>query len=220
VRLPGISIVGLALGLLASPADAQRSFEEIVVPLLQYKTADTRVLAEAYHGELRLLYDDLRRCAPELDFNTPGIGFRKPRGKPQLAPHLSIWMIADQSVGPNGGNLATRAADAFQRYGSRLFGRLLARDSVRSDPRLGGYGLVLTWTWTPPEEDQRGETMVVFVDGASAAGFVGGSLGATALLNHADIRLFEGDIERTDVRVPVDDAQVKRDSEDCPGPPS
>ena len=215
MRRPWISIVGLALGLLASPAAAQRSFEEIVLPLPQYRAPDARALAEAYGAELRLLYDELRRCAPELDFNQPGIGFRKPRGKPQLAPHLSIWMIADQSVGPNGKDLATRAADAFQRYGSRLLRRLLARESIRSDPRLGGYGLVLTWMWSPPGDDQRGETLVVFVNGASAAGFVDGGLGATALLDRADIRLFEGDAERTGVRIPVDDAEVKREGEDC-----
>jgi hypothetical protein len=215
VRLPWLSIVGGALGLLASTADAQRSFEESVLPLPQYRAADARTLAEAHAAELRLLYDEVRRCAPELEFNQPGIGFRKPRGKPQLAPHLSIWMIADQSVGPNGKDLATRAADAFQRYGSRLFRRLLARDSIRADPRLGGYGLVLTWTWSPPGEDQRGETLVVFVNGASAAGFVGGGLGATALLERADIRLFEGDTERIGVRILVDDAQIKTDEEDC-----
>jgi hypothetical protein len=215
VRLTSISIVGLVLGLLALPAYGQRSFEETILPLPQYRAPDARALAEAYSAELRLLYDDLRRCAPELDFNQPGIGFRKPRGKPQLPPHLSIWMIADQSVGPNGGDLAARAADAFQRYGSRLFRRLLARDSIRVDPRLGGYGVVLTWTWSPPGEDQRGETLVVFVNGANAAGFVGGGLGATSLLDRADIRLFEGDTERTGVRISVDDSQVKKDEEDC-----
>lgn len=208
-------VVGLALGLLASSAGAQRSFDEAVVPLPQYRAADSRLLAETHAAELRRLYDELRRCAPELDFNQPGIGFRKPRGKPQLAPHLSIWMIADQRAGPNGGDLATRAADAFQRYGSRLLHRLLAQDSIRADPRLGGYGLVLTWTWSPPGEDQRGETMVVFVDSGTAAGFVGGALGATALLDRADIRLFEGDTERTGVRMTVDDAQVKTDGDDC-----
>jgi hypothetical protein len=215
VRLLWVSVIGLALGLVPSLANAQRSYEETILPLPQYRAADARLLADAYAGELRLLYDDLRRCEPELDFNAPGIGFRKPRGKPQLAPHLSIWMIADQSVGPNGGDLATRAADAFQRYGSRLFHRLLARDAVRTDPRLGGYGLVLTWTWSPPGEDLRGETMVVFADGKSAAGFAGGELPATALLERSDIRLFEGDTERTGVRIRVDDAQVKRDSDDC-----
>jgi len=216
VRLARISIVGLALGVLASPVGAQRAFEEVVIPLLQYRTADTRVLADTYDADLRLLHADLRRCVPELDFNQPGIGFRKPRGKPQLAPHLSIWMIADQSVGPNGEDLATKAADAFQRYGRRLFRRLLARDSIGADPRMGGYGVVLTWMWTPPGEDLRGETLVVFVDGASAAGFVAGALGASALLDHADIRLFEGDVEQPGVRVSVNDAQVKEDTaEDC-----
>jgi hypothetical protein len=215
VRLVWKASLAVALGLLASPASAQRSFEETILPLPQYRAADSRALAEAHAAELRHLYDDLRRCAPELDFNQPGIGFRKPRGKPQLAPHLSIWMIADQGVGASGGDLATRAADAFQRYGSRLLNRLLARDVIQADRRVGGYGLVLTWMWSPPGEDQRGETLVVFVDGPSAAGFVGGALAASALLNHADIRLFEGDTEKTGVRIPVDDAQVKRDDEAC-----
>jgi hypothetical protein len=215
VRRVGTSIVGLVLCLLASPASAQRSFDEVLLPLPQYRTPDTRVLAEAYPAELRLLYGELRRCVPELDFNQPGIGFRKPRGKAQLRPHLSIWMIAAESVGPSGEDLLTRAADAFQKYGSRLFRLLLARDAIRVDPRLGGYGLVLSWTWSPPSQDLRGETLVMFVDGASTAAFVDGTLGASALLEHADMRLFEGDVERPGVRIRVDDTKVKRDDQDC-----
>jgi hypothetical protein len=215
VRLAGAVFLGVTVALSVTLASAQRSFEDTVLPLREYRSTDARVLAEAHAAELRDLYEDLRRCVPELDFNQPGIGFRKPRGKPELAPHLSIWMITDGSAGPIGDDLRTRAADAFQRYGARLLLRLVARPSIRADSRLGGYGLVLTWTWSPQGDERRGETLVVFVDGASAAGFVGGVLGPGALLQRADIRLFEGDLERPGVRITVDDAKVRRDQDGC-----
>jgi hypothetical protein len=216
VRPPGRGLVALALGLLASTASAQRSFEEAVLPLLEYRAADARALAEAHVAELRRLYDDVRRCAPELDFHQPGIGFRKPRGKPQLAPHLSAWMVMDQSVTLSGGDLGARAAEAFHRYGSRLFQRLLAREPIRADARLGGYGLVLTWIRPAQGDDQVGETLVVFADNTGVAEFTGGALGARAFLARADVRLFDGQSERTGVQVPVDDAKVVRGGETCP----
>jgi hypothetical protein len=200
----------------ASTAGAQRSFEEAVLPLQGYRAADARALAEAHAAELRRLYDDVRRCAPELDFHQPGIGFRKPRGKPQLAPHLSAWVVMDQGIAPIGGDLGARAAEAFQRYGSLLFQRLLAREPIRADARLGGYGLVLTWMRPAQGDDQVGETMVVFADNAGVAEFTGGALGARAFLARADIRLFEGETERTTVQIPVDDAKVVRGGEACP----
>jgi hypothetical protein len=199
---------------LASTAGAQRSFEDAVLPLREYRAADARALAEAHAPELRRLYDDVRRCVPELDFFQPGIGFRKPRGKPQLLPHLSVWMIADDGVGPGGDDLGTRAAEAFQLYGGRLLQRLLARDRVRADARVGGYGVVLTWMRSRGEE-RTGETMVVFVDAARAAEFASGSRGARALLERADIRLFEGDVEKPLAPIPVEDAKVKPGAEGC-----
>jgi hypothetical protein len=209
-------LVGLALGLLAPSAGAQRSFEEAVLPLREYRAADARALAEAHAPELRRLYEEIRRCVPELAFHQPGIGFRKPRGKPQLPPHLSIWLIADTSAAPGGGDLGSRAADAFQRYGTRLFQRLLARDPVRADTRLGGYGVVLTWMRTSQGGEPQGETMVVFVDTGTATAFAGGTLGARAALDRADIRLFEGDTERAGVRISVDDTQARGGGEGCP----
>jgi hypothetical protein len=195
---------GLTLTLLTSSVSAQRPFDEAVMPLREYRSAETRVLAEAHAAELRRLYEDVRRCTPELDFNQPGLGFRKPRGKPQLAPHLSIWLMLDESTIPSGGNLGARAVEAFRRYGSRLFQRLLARERVRADGRVGGYGLVLTWV-RPPQGDERiGETLVVFVDKTSAVEFSGGALDARALLGRADIRLFDGDVERIGVQIPGD----------------
>ena len=212
MRLLLAALLGLTL---VSTAGAQRSFEEALLPLPQYRAADARALAEAHAAELRRLYDDVRRCVPELDFFQPGIGFRKPRGKPQLAPHLSVWMVATESGGPGGDDLAARAADAFERYGGRLLRRLLARDPVRADGRVGGYGVVLSWLRSQGDE-RMGETMVVFVDTASATGFAGGALGARDLLARADIRLFDGDAEKASMRIPVDDARVRPGTDGCP----
>lgn len=212
MRLLLAALLGLTL---VSTAGAQRSFEEALLPLPQYRAADARALAEAHAAELRRLYDDVRRCVPELDFFQPGIGFRKPRGKPQLAPHLSVWMVANESGGPGGDDLAARAADVFERYGGRLLRRLLARDPVRADGRVGGYGVVLSWLRSQGDE-RMGETMVVFVDTASATGFAGGALGARDLLARADIRLFDGDAEKASMRIPVDDARVRPGTDGCP----
>ena len=63
MRLLLAGLLGLAL---VSTAGAQRSFEEAVLPLPQYRAADARALAEAHAPELRRLYDDVRRCVPEL----------------------------------------------------------------------------------------------------------------------------------------------------------
>jgi hypothetical protein len=202
--------------LVASTASAQRSFEEAVLPLDEYRAADARAVADAHAAELRRLYEDVRRCAPELDFNQPGIGFRKPRGKAQLAPHLSTWVILGEVLAPAGGDLPTRAAEAFQRYGVRLFQPLLAREPIRADARVGGYGLVLTWMRPPEGGQQIGETLVVFADKGGAAEFANGALGGRSFLARSDIRLFEGQTERTGVQVPVDDAKVVRGGPTCP----
>ena len=216
MRLPSRGLVALGLGLWASTASAQRSFEEAVLPLGEYRAADARALAEAHVAELRRLYDDVRRCAPELDFHQPGIGFRKPRGKAQLAPHLSAWVMVPESTAPNGGDLGARAAEAFHRYGSRLLQALLAREPIRADARLGGYGLVLTWMRPAQGDDRVGETLVVFADNAAVAEFTGGARGARAFLARADVRLFDGQTDRTGVQVPVDDTKVVRGGEACP----
>jgi hypothetical protein len=208
-------LAGLLALALVSTAGAQRSFEEAVTPLPQYRASDARVLAETHAPELRRLYDDVRRCVPELDFYQPGIGFRKPRGKPQLSPYLSIWMIADESVAPGGDDLGARAAKAFERYGGRLLRRLLARDKVRADGRVGGYGLVLSWLRSHGDE-RLGETIVLFLDSATVTGFAGGTLGARELLARADIRLFEGDVEKARVPILVDDAKVQPSADGCP----
>jgi hypothetical protein len=211
---PGRGLVALCVALSASTVSAQRSFEDAALPLGEYRTSDARALAQAHAAELRRLYEDVRRCAPELDFHRPGIGFRKPRGKPELAPHLSAWLTLPESASPRGADLAARAADAFERYGSRLFQRLLAREPVRADGRLGGYGLVLTWVRPTSGDDQIGETLVVFADTAAATEFTGGVLGAQAFLGRSDIRLFEGETERRSIQIPIEDARVVRDA--CP----
>ena len=69
MRLLLAGLLGLAL---VSTAGAQRSFEEAVLPLPQYRAADARALAEAHAPELRRLYDDVRRCVPSSISTSPG----------------------------------------------------------------------------------------------------------------------------------------------------
>ena len=174
------------------------------------------MLAEAHLEELRRLYEDVRRCAPELDFQRPGIGFRKPRGSPGLAPHLSVWVLTDATQSPSGRDFGALAAATFRRYGRKLFARLVARSAVRADGRVGWYGLVLTWIG-PSQSAGRavGETLVLFADKPLVADFVAGALPATTFLAGVDLRAFDG---QTEVRLPtlaVDDAEGGTSGEGC-----
>jgi hypothetical protein len=74
----------------------------------------------------------------------------------------------------------------------------------------------LTWVRPATGDSQIGETLVVFVDPAAAAEFAGGGLGGRGLLARADIRLFEGETERTGTPIPIDDAKVLGGSGTCP----
>src|SRR5262245_32646488 len=124
-------------------------------------------------------------------------------------------MIAAESGAPGGDDLGARAAEAFERCGGRLLRRLLARDLVRADGRVGGYGLALTGLRSRGDE-RMGESMGVFVDTAGFTDFASGALGAQGLLARADIRLFDGDAEKASMRVSVNDTRVRPGVDGCP----
>jgi hypothetical protein len=204
----------LAVGLLTASAEAQRSAEESIYPLSEYRAADGRVLATAHAGELRALYDAVRRCAPELDFQRHGIGFRRPMGSADIAPHLAIWTWLQWAPAPEGEDPLGRAADAFRRYGPKLLPHLVARDPVRADARVGGYGIVLTWLKPGPATGAPvAETLVVFAPIAVVVSFVGGQAPLSELLAQSRLRVFDGQTE-----VPVSTLGIR--DQDAPAPAS
>lgn len=186
----------LAAGLFGGNAEAQRSAEESIYPLSEYRAADGRALAAAHAGELRALYDAVRRCTPELDFHRHGIGFRRPIGVEAAEPHLAVWVWLQWAPPPQGSDLLARAADAFRRYGPRLLPQLVARDAIHGDAKVGGYGLVLTWLKPGATTDTPvGETLVVFAPKSVVVPFVGGTAPLSELLARSRLRAFDGQTE-------------------------
>ena len=202
----------LTVGLFTASAEAQRSAEESIFPLSEYQAADGRALAAAHAGELRALYDAVRRCAPELDFQRHGIGFRRPMGIAGIDPHLVAWTWLQWAPVPEGADPLGRAADAFRRYGPKLLPQLLARDPVRADARVGGYGLVLTWLKPGPATGAPiTETVVVFAPKGAVVSFVGGQTRLSEQLAQSRLRLFDGQTE-----VPVSSLAIR--DQDVPAP--
>lgn len=188
----GLIVLALVGGVLARDANAQRSFEEAIYPLAEYKATDARVLAEAHASELRQLYEGVRRCVPEVDFHRQGLGFRRPIGATEGGPHLTLWVWTPTVEGRD---LPARAADAFRRFSPRLWAEAAKRQPVHADGRVGGYGLVLSWLKPGGGDSPVGETLVLFAPKAAVAAFVEGRLSVADLRRQARIRLFDGQIE-------------------------
>jgi hypothetical protein len=194
---------------------AQRPAEEAIVPIAEYKAAESRALAQAHGSELRLLYEAVRRCVPEVDFHRHGLGFRRPLGSEKVDPHLAIWVWLPHEPASEGADISARAADAFRRYGPRLLPHLVARGQIHADSRVGGYGLVLTWIKLPAADPPIGETLVVFVPKSAVEPFVGGTTSIPALLAQARIRAFDGQTEVMSPRLEFRDQEVAAPSPTC-----
>jgi hypothetical protein len=194
---------------------AQRPAEDAIVPPAEYKNAESRALAQAYLSELHVLYDAVRRCAPEVDFHRHGLGFRRPLGLENVRPYLTIWVWLPSEPAPAGGSVSARASDAFRRYGPRLLPHLVARSQIHGDSRVGGYGLVLTWTKQPAADPPIGETLVVFAPKPAVEPFVAGTSPIATLLAQSRIRAFDGQTEVPDPRLSIGDQEVGAPAPPC-----
>ena len=145
-----------------------------------------------------------------------GIAFRQPRGRTGEAPYLTLWVWLTEGEAPRGSDVATRAAGAFHRNGHALFQRLLGRPPIFGDPRVGGYGLVLTWLG-PATRGGRlvGESLAVFADKLAVANFVFDTIAPSAFLERAGVRIFDGQTEVNVSRLPLDDAAPPLDRPPC-----
>jgi hypothetical protein len=209
----GATILVLVLG--ARAGWPQRSAEEAIFPIAEYKAQDSRVLAQAYLGELQALYQSVRRCTPEMDFHQHGLGFRRPFGADGLLPHLATWVWIPSEPASPGDDIGARATEAFRRYAPRLLPQLVAREVIRADARVGGYGLVLTWVKPPGGDPPIGETLVVFLPKSAVTPFVSGTGTFTELLAQARIRAFDGQTEVKLTRLAIPDRELPVQSPPC-----
>ena len=202
----GAAIAVLVLG--ARAGWTQRSAEESIFPIAEYKAQDGRVLAQAYLGELQALYQSIRRCTPELDFHQHGLGFRRPLGAEGQPPYLATWVWIPSEPALPGDGIGARAAEAFRRYAPKLLPQLVAREVIHADTRVGGYGLVLTWVKPPGGDPPIGETLVVFLPKSAVTPFVSGAATFTELLAQARIRAFDGQTEVRLTGLEIPDREV------------
>ncbi len=208
--------LALVVGLPGPDARAARPFDEALLPAQDYTSAEARVLAEVHAGELRALYDNVLRCLPELDFQLDGIAFRLPRTVSGSSPRLSVWLWLDATRPPVGADTGARATDAFQRYARRLFGRLVARQVVFEDSRVGGYAIVLSWIG-PRKIGGRpvAESLVVTSAKPEVAAFAAGTMPSAEFLASAVVRAFDGQTELPRPSLPVEDAAAPAGAAGC-----
>jgi hypothetical protein len=193
----------LAIAVGAARSSAQPA-DEALLPLDSYAAADARALASAHAGDLHALESALARCPAGAAIHRHGLAFRRPRGQPNALPYLSLWVWLEPA---DGLDLPARAADAFRRHGPRLFRRLVGRSAVFADRGVGGYGLVLSWIGPRKQSGREvAESLAVFADKLAAANFAHDTIGPATLLSRAEVRLFDGQTEVTEPRIPIEDS--------------
>lgn len=193
--------VAITLGC-GGPAAAVPADEAIGTPD-QYSTAKARTLASTHHSQLVSLYDSISTCLPWVNVNTRGIGFRKPKWAQEDDRYLTTWVLIDQKDDARFGALPVerRASAMFSRYGVDLLRRMTALKGVAGDGGLQGYGVVLSWT--KPGSDQKvNESLVFWVDKATAQGFVARRVPAADLVSRAKLNYFDGTDEHG--RIPLE----------------
>jgi hypothetical protein len=215
VRRPGRGVPAalLALGVLAAaggtpgqPALAPAPSDEAILPPASYTVPEARALAEAHAAELVAVRADLGRCPAGVALQRHGLAFRRSRGNPSAPPHLVLWVWLDGAALPRGRDPAGRGGEAFRRHGQVLLRRVLARPAVFADPRVGGYGLVLSWVGpTSLAGRPVAESLALFADKLTTANFVHETIGPAAFLARAEVRLFDGETEVPASRLVVTD---------------
>jgi hypothetical protein len=200
-------VAGLALAIgLAAPASAHaQSVRHGILPVEEHAAGEARALAEIHAGELHALQADMDRCVAGVSVQRKGIAFRQPRGFVADAPYLTLWVWLTDGGAPGGGDIATRATDAFRQHAQALYRRLVGRSPVFADPRVGGYGLILTWVGPSPRDGRVvGESLVMFADKLTVANFVFDTIAPGVFLERAGVRIFDGQTEVTRVRLSID----------------
>jgi len=209
--------LALAASLLGGGRDVSVALpaEDAILPLEGYTQPDAQALAREHAAELGVLQTELRRCAPGLQLERHGIGFRHPQRVAGATPYLTLWVWLDRIGLPRGADLAGRAGGAFRRFGQPLVRRLIARTQVFTDQRVGGYGLILTWLGPRTGERLIAESLALFADKVTAANFAHDTIAPDVFLSRAAVRVFDGQKELPSLRLVGEDAGAPFNAAPC-----
>jgi hypothetical protein len=191
-----IAFAVAALALLPAGASASPA-EDRILPVLDHRTEKAQRLARTYEKDLRELNAEIYHCMPWLDVQKMGIGFYKPRHASGDDRFLSLRVFIEQDPTPAFLRLPAeeRAAAMFSRYVRPLLGRMARNRALLADPSMEGFNLNLEWRKQNAHDGAPAvhEGIQVFVDRATAADFLAGSLPIGQLPNRTHLRRWDGD---------------------------
>jgi hypothetical protein len=168
-----------------------------VLPVDQYTTDKSRRLGATHVRALQELNAGIYHCWPWVDVQKGWIGFYRPRGAQQDDRYLSVHIYIEQDPSPAFGQLPFehRAAAMVSRYVGPLLKRMTRDAALTNDPSLDGFTAFLEWRKQAPAVNGRPvhETVVVFMDKASALEYLAGRSDIRMLTSRARVLGFDGE---------------------------
>ena len=182
-----------ATGALAAPLD------DSVLPPDQYTSQKARTLGQKYATALHDLNAGIRHCLPWLSVHKESIGFFRPK---HLDPakddrYLSLRIYVEQEISPEFASLRMegRASAMFSRYVGSLLQRMTQHAEIVADTLLDGFTVIVDWrkpTSQPLGRPVR-ETIAVFADRPTVAGYVAGRISVSDLAARVAVFGFDGE---------------------------
>ena len=215
-RRATVAAVALAVGFVAPASAPAQSVGDRILSSRSTRRARPGPWLRPMPPSCTPIQSDIDRCLAGVAVQRKGIAFRHPRGFAADAPYLTLWVWLTDGRAPGGGDIATRATDAFRRHAQALFRRLVGRSPVFADPRVGGFGLILTWVGPMPRDGRVvGESLVMFADKLTVANFVFDTIAPSVFLDGAGVRIFDGQTEVKPAPLSVDDGAPASDRLGC-----
>ncbi|HEY7870093.1 MAG TPA: hypothetical protein VIF59_12740 [Methylomirabilota bacterium] len=170
--------------------------DDAIMAIDQYKTAKAKTLATTHQPLLKQMREEIFYCMPWVGVQPAGIGFRQPKGVTEDDRYLSVWIVIDQEEDARFAALPAerRASAMFSRYGTELLRRMSNLQPVASDPNVKGYSVVLSWLkpGTSRLAQPINETLALWSDKSTAAGFLAKRVPANEFTRRAKFTVFDG----------------------------
>jgi hypothetical protein len=197
----GLAAAGfMALALLLGPvASAAAPSDDGVMPADMHTSEKGKRLAQTYQAPLREISAKIYHCVPWVEVKKNAIGFYKPKHMTGGdTRYLSINLYIDQQPSAEFAayKVEDRASRMFSRYVGPMLRRLASPPGLMADPNLDGFTVILEWLkQTPAAKGDRPvhETIAVFLDKPTVAGYLNGRLSPRDLASRARILAWDGE---------------------------
>ena len=201
-----LSALALALNLVIAGGAYGAPPESNVLPSTAYTTEKGRALGTKYASALQALNAGIYHCMPWLDIPKESIGFFRPKHivPPKDDRYLSLRIYVDQDPSPQFMALRfeDRASAMFSRYASEMLHRMTREGAILRDPAVDGFTVIIDWfKQTRQDGRQVRETIAVFAERPTAAGYLAGSMKIGELATRVVVFGWDGETPLGRVRV-------------------